>query len=344
VHWNGRYLTKNPAQKPPPRRGLHGAATGWRLTLGGGEGALERAGSPSLPGTNDFWAFGPDDVWAIEGDGLRHFNGRAWTPTESPLPHAAAARSPTDLWVAVDAFALDHHQLWHFDGTRWSASSVLRGDREALVALAAPVGGDVWLLTTSRLRRYDGRSWTTVKTPDKVTLRTLLVRSNDDVWVGADKALVHWDGKAVTNHTTTVDVRQLWWQGNELWAAPPAQRWNGSAFVPVPELNTAELNSAQVAPAGDVLWLTAGDKLARWQGGKVELIPVNQGELTAIQVGTAGDLWLAAQWKILHGQAGALQRFQRQDSVGLEAPFALGGGGGLVWAIGPNGLILRHEP
>src|SRR6185436_3009039 len=141
VHWNGRYLTKNPRGKPAPRRGLHGAASGWRLTAGGG-GDLARPGSPSLSETSDFWAFGPNDLWAIQGGGLKHFDGRAWGGApENPGPRAAAARSPTDLWVVAEGWPRDHHELWHFDGTRWSSLPVPRGDREALVDLAAPVGG-----------------------------------------------------------------------------------------------------------------------------------------------------------------------------------------------------------
>jgi hypothetical protein len=69
----------------------------------------------------------------------------------------------------------------------------------------------------------------------------------------------------------------------------------------------------------------------------VELIPVDRGELTAIHVGAAGDLWLAAGGAILHGQAGPSPTFQQQDSVGLEPKLALGGGGGLLWRSARTG-------
>jgi hypothetical protein len=344
VHWNGRYLTKNPRQKPAPRRGLHGAAGGWRLTVDGGEGALQRAGSPTLVRTRDFWAFGPDDVWAIQAGILRHFDGRSWgAGVDNAYPLAVAARSPADLWMAADGPTSQTFELWHFDGTRWSSSTVPRGEHEMTVALAAPAGGDVWLLTSSRLRRFDGRRWTTATIPAGVTGRALLARSNADVWVGGDGVVLHWDGKAITSHTAASDVRQLWGDGDQLWAAPPVQRWNGSAFVPISQLDTPLLKMARVARAGDVLWLIARDQVARWQGGKLELIPINVGELEGIHAGAAGDLWLATGETILHAPAGASPVFQTQDSVGVGAIKALGGGAGLLWVIGQQGLLLRNE-
>jgi hypothetical protein len=69
---------------------------------------------------------------------------------------------------------------------------------------------------------------------------------------------------------------------------------------------------------------------------------LNPGRGLLIHVGAAGDLWLAAGATILHGQAGPSPTFQQQDSVGLEPQLALGGGG-LLWAIGENGLLLRSE-
>ena len=88
VQWNGRSLIKYPKKQPPPRRGHHGFAGGWRLSA---ERLLKHPDRPPPPpsGKNprfvaDFWAFGADDVWAVAPDAFLHFDGRAWTIT--PLP------------------------------------------------------------------------------------------------------------------------------------------------------------------------------------------------------------------------------------------------------------------
>jgi len=92
VHWNGHYLIAHPREKLPNRRGRHGYAGGWRL---GKDLALTHPARPSPPSetgqknarrVHDFWAFGPDDVWAATRSGLLHFDGRTWNevPLEAP--------------------------------------------------------------------------------------------------------------------------------------------------------------------------------------------------------------------------------------------------------------------
>jgi hypothetical protein len=80
VHWDGRSLTKHPKKAPPPRRGRHGFAGGWRRSS---VGFITHPHHPTPPTTGayaDLWAFGPDDVWVVQGGvGPLHFDGRAWT-------------------------------------------------------------------------------------------------------------------------------------------------------------------------------------------------------------------------------------------------------------------------
>jgi hypothetical protein len=362
VHWNGRYLTKNPRQRPPARSGLHGAPSGWRLIRSGRYGVnLERTGSGSAPvkrDARDFWAFGPDDVWAINGGTLDHFDGRAWVTGESRVaPHAVDARSPTDLWVLAGNPSDGGAQpsLLHFDGTRWATRPLPTDPRmqhvanhpcasARMMAVAAPPGGDVWALTSCNLWRFDGRRFTEVIPATPTQLSSLMVRSNDDVWVGGDKVLLHWNGKAVTSQPTSFTVEHLWGDARALWAGPPVQRWNGSAFAVPPELATDEIKKAQLTNgviAGDTMWLFGGG-LARWKAGHVDLVPVS-GPVTAIRVSPAGELWLSNGTAILHGSATTSPAPREEDSAGLRSIFAFGGIGGLVWAVGENGILFKQE-
>jgi len=90
AHWNGRHLTKYPRETPPPRKGRHGFAGGWRMAPNGPLTHPSRPAPPPPPdgGTDsfiDFWAYGTDDVWAARGAELFHFDGRAWSRQPAPL-------------------------------------------------------------------------------------------------------------------------------------------------------------------------------------------------------------------------------------------------------------------
>jgi hypothetical protein len=252
--------------------------------------------------------------------------------------------------------------LLHFDGARWATRPLPTDPRmkhvanhpcqsATMMAVAAPPGGDVWALTSCNLWRFDGRRFNEVipANPDNpVRLASLLVRSNDDVWVGGDKVLLHWNGKVLTRHPTGFVVERLWGDARELWAAPPVQRWNGSAFAVPPELNTEEMKKAQLtggAAAGGAIWLI-GNQVARWQAGRVEVVAGIPGG-TALWPSPSGDLWVVGPG-IKRGRADKSASFRDEDSAGLPDILAVGGTAGLVWAVGKGqwnqtALLFRTE-
>jgi hypothetical protein len=361
VHWNGRYLTKNPRQKPGPRRGLHGAASGWRLVRD--ERKLERVSGPGRPPVasreaEDFWAFGPDDLWAVRHGRLEHFDGHGWTESDdNPQPQGVAARSPADVWVVAGSSGGGTGALLHFDGARWVTRPLPRDERGKNVDVAAPAGGDVWALGGCQLWRFDGRRFIAVVPANEVRLSSLFARAKDDVWAGGNGVLLHWNGKTVTRHATSFTVHRLWGDARELWAVnPPAddpsqprqvQRWNGSAFVVPPELATDEMRQAGFtsgAAGADAIWLVGMRQVARWQAGKVELVRDLPGG-AAIWVSPAGEVWVAGAG-IKRARPGA--ELRAEENIGLAHFLAIGGIRGLVWALGKGehetGLLFRPEP
>lgn len=76
----------------------------------------------SFPGeVTELSVLGPDDVWAFGGasgsEGVFHFNGRSWAEVSSTLLGGSAV-SDGDVW------AYSGTQLAHYDGRKWTETSV----------------------------------------------------------------------------------------------------------------------------------------------------------------------------------------------------------------------------
>jgi hypothetical protein len=346
VHWNGRYLTRNPAGKPAPMVGRHGHAGGWRMekpVVEGADGVLSHAtyspADKSPLRVTDFWAFGPEDVWAIDGDGrLARFDGRSWTRGDAPVRiTAVAARGPDDVWAVATPAA-----LLHFDGRSWQAWPIRAAVTESPVAIAAPAPNDVWVATSSRILRFDGRSWRDVPLPLMVRLLSLLARGPDDVWIGGDHQVLHWNGKALAAHAVDFLASALSGEGRELWAGPPIHRWDGARFVAPPELGgdaNKHLARAPAAFGGGALWLAHSGRILRLASGHLETVKEVRASLGAIWVSPAGDVWAAGS-HIVHGR-GTTWTVTEAPAIGRV--FAIGGAPGLVWVGGENGVLFRTD-
>jgi hypothetical protein len=138
-----------------------------------------------------------NDVWAVGGETLLHFNGTTWSEVPSPLLHtnAVTALSPTDAWAVgtVTVFA-DHRQhtkpaIEHWDGTSWSIVSSPNPNRAptndtALYGIAAVSADDIWAVgagnfstisgTATLIEHWDETSWTIVSSPDPGTASNAL--------------------------------------------------------------------------------------------------------------------------------------------------------------------------
>ena len=76
----------------------------------------------SFPGSvTSLSVLGPNDVWAFGGasgsEGVFHFNGRSWAEVSSTL-QGGSATSDRDVW------AYSGTQLAHYDGRKWTETSV----------------------------------------------------------------------------------------------------------------------------------------------------------------------------------------------------------------------------
>jgi hypothetical protein len=164
-HWDGT------AWSIVPDSSIAGAAAGTGLLL-----------SVSADASND--------VWAVGGETLLHFNGTTWSEVPSPLLSAKSvtALSPTNAWAVgtIEVFirvGVQHHlkgvaeaQIEDWDGTSWSiVSSPNAGLNSSLNGIAAISANDivaVGTLTTSStgttgtlIEQWNGTSWTIISSP-----------------------------------------------------------------------------------------------------------------------------------------------------------------------------------
>jgi hypothetical protein len=161
-HWNGR---------------------SWRVVAlpSGLTGSIAAA---SAPAANDVWAVG-----GLSGFVLR-YNGSTWSVArrwKHPLePTGVVAFSPTDVWV------FGNPGIWHLHGRTWTKVTGLAGSIQSASALSPR---DIWAVggSASILLRYNGRSWSRVKSKALTGLPfgDLLAVSPGDVWVEAGQFLLH---------------------------------------------------------------------------------------------------------------------------------------------------------
>jgi hypothetical protein len=348
VHWNGRYLTRNPKQKPAAIVGRHGYASGWKLALDWGSGGMGTLVHPSPkiedPGAaRDFWAWSGDEVWAISKDGaLRHFDGKGWSRGDDPVYlRAVAARAADDIWAIAQESA-----VLHFDGRVWRSSRLPGAATQYPVAIAAPTapsqGADeVWVLTARELLRFDGTRWTTVVAKSQWTLSSFLVRAPNDIWIGAGSKLLHWNGETAETIDVDFNASHVFGDARELWAGWPLHRWDGSKMVIPPETAGKDgkgMVFSSGALGGGALWLVGEKRISRLAGGRLDTVKDLSARLDAIWASAAGEIW-AAGTHLVHGRGETWTSEARPGGADFTS---IGGGDGVVWALSRDGLLVRR--
>lgn len=281
---------------------------------------------------------GPDDVWAIYGDTLVHGARDAWVP--EPLEVAGTMRAlyasaegvwvggnfglyrrgpdgvwaPTEITDAVhavagrrgtpDVWALTYETLWHFDGARWSSTSLpdayfeLAIGRDGAVFLGGGNGRVAQFVDGAVVPNHPGGD-------DPVS--TLFATGADDLWAGwlNDFGEAHWDGTR-WHERTVVEPRfgaagidavwgrargDTWWS----WGGGFAHWRDGGCDVVTayaPEQYGPRLDAMDGTPDGSTIY-AVGDGLAWFDGAawqaRVDIGP----DARTMAMTDDGAIWLA---------------------------------------------------
>jgi len=178
----------------------------------------------SLGFVTDFWGFAPDDLYAVAGADLLHWDGAAWS-----LVDYGDAIDPTDLTAIWGSSGGDlwlgdslNGRVFHWDGTAWLTGITQTVSVEDLWGVG---GGPVFAGGTFGLSQWTGSAW--VDGTDSVVneATALWGFGADDIWAASDfGTLAHWDGAGWTD-TLPADNPDFEDGTKALWGAAPNDLW-----------------------------------------------------------------------------------------------------------------------
>lgn len=233
--------------------------------------------SPNISGARQLTAvkaFSEDDVWAVGGSGILHWNGSNWSPVPDPNSghHLALdGVAPNDLW-AVGLYPSGPILLEHWNGATWSAfpspsNGILR-------AVSASASNDAWAVGSfgpdlrTLVQHWNGTEWSVVPSPNPGFYNYLVgveAISANDVWVvghtydpaapnfGYRTLTMHWNGTQWSvvpspnpgpNYNYLYGVTAI--SSNDIWAVGKygtdvdrslVLHWDGAAWNVVPSPN-----------------------------------------------------------------------------------------------------------
>jgi len=128
-----------------------------------------------------------DDLWLISRRTVYHYDGTRWSsPVE--LPSALDMSGIRDIWP------LGPDDVWagslHFDGQRWIETSPIYAAGE-IYSTWARADDDVWIMSSTGLRRWDGRAWSGPLSVPVSSTGMISATSSDDLWISGWSGIIH---------------------------------------------------------------------------------------------------------------------------------------------------------
>jgi len=223
-----------------------------------------------ITAASDFWGFAPNDVYAVSGTDLAHWDGTAWTLVDfagaiDPSSLSAVwGSSASDLWLGDEL----NGRVFHWDGTAWSTGIT---QTVTVTDLWGVPGGAVYAGGIFGLSRWSGAGWTDIGDDVAQEAAGLWGFADDDVWVVSDfGTLAHWTGAGWTN-TLPTDLDRFEDGHTSVWGAAPDDVW----------------------AVGD------GGAISHWDGAQWSQIQYGQFPfypfLTKVHGSSADDVWVAGR-------------------------------------------------
>jgi len=263
----------------------------------------------------DVWGASADDVWAIAGERIHHFDGLAWTDAGVSRVVRIDGAARDDVWAVGE-------RVWHFDGDGWESRGTLaqftpyyhgRG-------VAALGGGEALVGVADHLYRYtpggrvDESSWR----PGGGT--SLWGAAADDLWLGGN-GLWHWNGARWTNVRARGLNAEVWdlfgFAADDVWAVGFSEgsiswlghfdggSWTTGRAVDLDLGNAPDDRTIRSVhgEASDDLWIGGVERgpergfVAHWDGVAWQSRSA-PGEIYALWAGN-GELWAAMEGGVI---------------------------------------------
>src|SRR5262249_40505537 len=120
-------------------------------------------------GLRKLWGSASNDVWAIGGPNVLHWDGVNWTLLPSIGVTGLwdiSGNRPGNIWAA------GYQSLAHFDGTNWKKMDLPAGVSEFRSILAI-ADNDVLAWAYNESYHWDGATWTPVATPRALRMQAV---------------------------------------------------------------------------------------------------------------------------------------------------------------------------
>jgi hypothetical protein len=278
--------------------------------------------SESSPSLTAIWGSGPNDVFAVGGGSVVHWDGHGWSrySTGGEWLNGVWGSGLTDV-VAVGTDSGGYHgTVLQWDGRAWS-QLVPSGIDLGYVDLLGVWGSgpdDVWVVGSGGTILHRTRSeWRSVPSGTTATLRAVWGASADDVYaVGDAGTIVHWDGDRWTATTTGAPdlprLSSVWGaSGNDLYTVGSDGRGglllhgDGHAWTVIPTGPTAELRSVWGSGQDDIFVVGGGSDgrvVLHWDGDAWHrtLTPEEAAPLSAVWGSGPSDVFAVAGNEISH--------------------------------------------
>lgn len=331
------------------------------------------------PNLWDVWGAGSEDVWAVgEGGGMIHWDGRTWTGASrgtNAYFHQIWGSGPSDVWVGgkyesatSGTGPFDRFPLLHWDGARWSQSSI--GQEGYPLSISGSGPDDVWVvgrpLDGSKgpvLHRWNGVAWSS----EPFAYQEVLVTGKTDAWSYMPyggypyQTVEHWDGTAWSVSLTTPNTDIF----TDMFASDPSnlfvttwggavEHWDGSAWSAMPDLPASGAYGVSAWTWGpDGAWVVRnrpGCAFVRWDGLTWTCHPGPHDSLanewSRAVWGNAGEAWAVdssadSSQCLDHWDGQAWQHTGAWNGTRLDALW--GPSASDVWAVGEYGAILHRK-
>lgn len=281
---------------------VHFDGKAWvQVTRGGQPAHLHGVwgGSPT-----DLWAVGAD--WAGSAGALLHFDGHAWSDQSSvatsPL-YGVWGNGPSDVWAVGDG-----DSTLHYDGGKWTRTTVDPAGRRGLRAVWGTSSKDVWAVGSGgTILHHEGSQWSVVPPPAEAAtaeLTGIWGSRTDDVWVVGSGQTLHYDGKIWSSQAATGRL-QMAISGcatDDVWAVGYADQaaavfhYDGKAWSTGYVLSgITEPGGVYCRSAGDVWtsgWSQSGSVIFHYDGTSwTPQDPESANPVTALWAAAADDVW-----------------------------------------------------
>jgi len=307
---------------------------------------------------NRVYGFAWNDVWAAGDGAIAHFDGSAWTPvTGGPTNEilALGGDAPDDLWAGVYGTAVAHYGGPAAGWTEMPIDNPSGGSAWDVMVFGP---NDVWLAGPSAfLWHWDGQRWIQ---PTGTPSETFGIwgATPDDVWVGGQGTISHWNGQALSTATLAAPwyVYRMWGtSARDVWATANQSPSIGPSVTRLLHLGAggAAAGWSVVDPGGggafsathgtapdDVWTVGARGVMQHWDGAAWSpRRSAGNDDLQSVWAASATDAWAVdVAGRALHWDGQAWTATQTPDSF-LFAVY--GTAADDVWAVGTK--VVRFD-